>query len=176
MQPITPLTDNYAKTLETEWKRAFPDASILPVIGLPSYKGSGVVTITHTMGDNNLLKINGLPSHSPLANNALYSSELSNGIYLNLYEIMIPDIPGTNGQPSSAERYVAALRDNGLNVAGVHFHWFGATLGGGDRGVIAIHHQGEGMNPIEFTRRTINALRTVMPVQNYAPILSPVRY
>lgn len=33
-----------------------------------------------------LMSINGLRSRSPLANNALYSAECSNGTFLNLYE------------------------------------------------------------------------------------------
>lgn len=157
------IDDCSAEKLLKVWKRAFCDAIILPVIGYPSNSG-GVVTITHTMGDSVLLNINGLASKSPLANNALYSAECIDGHYLNLYEIMIPDIPGKCGEESTAEIYVNALRDKGLNVAGVHFHWWGQHLVEGDRGIIAIHHQKIDMDPIEFARKTVKALRKVMKV------------
>jgi hypothetical protein len=157
----TALNDNYARVLEAEWKKHFPDASILPVIGYPSYKNSGVVTITHTMGNNQLMKINGLASRSPLANNALFSSEISNGKYLNLYEIMIPDIPGVNGAPSTVDRYLSALAHAGMNIAGVHYHWNGGTVAPNDKGVIAIHHQAIGMGPIDFINNTAVAIKSV---------------
>jgi hypothetical protein len=115
----------------------FTDAAVLPVIGYPSHSG-GVVTITHGM--DHKMSINGLVSNSPLANNALYSVECTGGQFLNLYEAMIPDIPGKNGQPSTAQLYVNALRDNGLDVAGVHFHWFGASVVPGNTLVAAVHH------------------------------------
>jgi hypothetical protein len=161
MNPVQTLTDEDARLIERAWKQYFPDSSILPVIGYPSYKNTGVVTLTHTMGDGKLLKINGLTSKSPLSNNALYSTEVSGGRYINLYEIMIPDIPGTNGAPSTAERYVSALRDNGLDIAGVHFHWFGSTVVPNDKGVTAVHHQKIGMNPIEFIKRTATAIKSI---------------
>src|ERR1700722_17637855 len=72
-------------------EKAFPDAMLFPKIGLPS--NNGFLLLTHTDGSGNLLKINGLSSKSPLSNNAFYSAECSNGQYLNLYTIMIPDIP-----------------------------------------------------------------------------------
>jgi len=156
------IDDKYAEKLLKKWRKVFPDAIIFPCVGYPS-KANGVVTITHTMCNKDL-KINGLPSKSPLANNALYSAECSKGKYLNLYEIMIPDIPGKCGEPSTAEIYVNALRDNCLDVNGVHFHWFGAHLVDGDRGIIAVHHTKIGMNPIEFTCRTLKALEKTMKV------------
>lgn len=160
MNNSSSFNDNDAKILENEWKKYFPDATVLPVIGYPS-NSKGVITITHSMGDGKLMRINGLISRSPLANNALFSSEISGGKYLNLYEIMIPDIPGVNGNPSSAERYVATLRDNGLDIAGVHFHWFGSTVVPNDKGVTAVHHQKIGMDPREFIRRTALAIKSV---------------
>jgi len=156
-----PLTDEYAEQIVKVWQQAFPDASILPVIGYPS-NAKGVVTITHTMGDGKLMSINGLRSRSPLANNALYSVECVNGKFLNLYEIMIPDLPGRNGEPSTAEIYTKALFANGLDVAGTHCHWWGSHIVDGDRGVTVIHHQKIGMNPIDFTQATIRAIKTAM--------------
>lgn len=159
--PSQVLTDDMARRIEQVWKEHFPDATILPVIGYPSNSG-GVVTLTHSMGTGHLLHINGLPSKSPLSNNALYSAEISNGRYLNLYEIMIPDIPGANGCPSTAQVYVNALYKLGLTPSGTHFHWYGASLGGPEKMIAAIHHQNIGMDPIEFARRTSAAIKIAM--------------
>ncbi len=162
-----PLSDEYAKYIESLWKKVFPDASLLPVIGFPSYKNSGVLTITHSMPDMPKMSINGLISNSPLANNALFSSECKDGRYINLYEIMIPDVPGIRGNLSASEVYVNALRDNGLNVQGTHVHWFGSTVLPRDKGVTAVHHMTTSdMDPAEFTQRTIKALQTAMAALN----------
>jgi hypothetical protein len=161
--PNSVLSDADALQVQELWKQSFPDAAVLPVIGFPSNSG-GVITLTHSMGDGQLLKINGLPSKSPLSNNALYSSEISEGQYLNLYEIMIPDYPGTAGRISSAQVYINALHDVGLDVAGVHFHWNGAYMDAADKNVVAVHHQNVGLTPLEFSQRTIRALNTVMPL------------
>lgn len=153
------MNDQFATLILQTWKQAFPDALIFPGIGLPSQSG-GVVTITHTMGDGSLMTINGLPSKSPLANNALYSAECSNGKYINLYEIMLPEIPGVNGNPSAIQRYVNSSEAQGLDIAGVHFHWTGALMK--DRFAIAIHTQNVGMNPIEFVQKIIVAVHKYM--------------
>lgn len=101
------VTDSLAKQVESIWKTFSPDASLLPVIGLPS-NANGVATLTHGMSGMPPMKINGLVSRSPLANNALYSFESVDGYYLNLYEIMIPDIPGGPGEISTAQIYIDA--------------------------------------------------------------------
>ena len=150
------MNDCVAKKLEKQFKEMFCDATIFPVIGYPS-KGNGVVTITHTMGDHELMKINGLKSKSPLANNALFSSECSDGQYINFYEIMLPDIPGKCGEPSTVQIYVNALQKLGLDVAGNHYHWSGATMHG--YFALAIHHQYIGMDPHEFVCKTLKALK-----------------
>ncbi len=126
-----PITDQQAEEVLDVWKVAFPDAGIL----LPPSATAGVAVITHTMGTERL-HINSLVSKSPLANNALYSFECAESTgkgddsqILNLYETMIPDIPGEDGHESTAEFYVRRLWELGLNVkmrvAGVHFHWWG---------------------------------------------------
>ena len=151
------MTDDLAKRVEAEWKKAFPDAAILPVIGYPS-KGNGVMTLTHSMGNQMpKMKINGLTSLSPLANNALYSAELTGGKWLNLYEIMIPDISPGNGAKSTGEIYVETLAKQGILVQGDHYHWKSS-----DPFMLAIHSKGLNMHPVEFTRRQIAALKEVM--------------
>lgn len=160
------LTDQQARGVENLWKQSFPDATLLPVIGLPS-NDNGVLTLTHTLGLGKVLKIDGLPSLSPLSNNALYSAENINGLTLNLYEILIPDIPGHRGNRSTAQIYVQALNDQGLSVSGVHYHWTGEAVFENeptDHGVAAVHHQNYGLDPLEFSRRTIAALQTVISV------------
>ncbi len=75
---------------------------------------------------------------------------------------MIPDIPGAAGEESTANFYVRRLWELGLDVAGVHFHWWGATIYANDKVVAAIHHQSSTLSPEEFSRRTIQALNEVM--------------
>ena len=154
------MNDQLAMQVANEWKRAFSDASLLPVIGLPN-NSKGVMTLTHTMGPNAPpLVINGLPSLSPLANNALYSAEVSRGKWLNLYEIMLPDIPGSNGEPSTTQKYINAMQRQMVDVASSHYHWTGARMVG--YFATAIHTQQVGMDPIEFTRRTIAGLSAAL--------------
>lgn len=161
------VDDKVALAVEAQWKVAYPDATLLPVIGLPS-NFNGVGTLTHTMGDGRLLTINGLISKSALSNNALYSFECASNKsgsvckYLNEYEIMIPDIPGKDGEYSTAEYYVSLLSKYGLSVAGVHFHWWGQNLMKGNTLVAAIHHQGIDISPKDFSRKTIRALEKTM--------------
>lgn len=163
------VNDRLAKRVEAEWKEAFDDATLFPVIGLPS-NNNGVLLLTHTDGSGHKMSINGLKSSSPLANNALYSAECVKGQYMNLYEIMVPDIPGKKGEPSTAEIYVKLLQKEGLNVAGVHFHWWGSAMFKPehgkpiDRGVTAVHHQAIGMHPIDFSRATIKALKKTLRI------------
>ncbi len=157
------VDDNFALEVQGIWQAAFPDAALLPVIGYPSNSG-GVGTLTHTMGTGMLMSINGLTSKSPLANNALYSFECTDSRYLNLYEIMMPDIPGENGEDSTAEIYVKLLYSYGLSVAGVHFHWWGSSMVPGNTLVAAVHHQAIGMDPREFSRRTVQAIKEVMAI------------
>jgi hypothetical protein len=152
------VDDILAKKIEKIWKAAYPGATLLPVIGLPS-NANGVGTLTHAAGGP-LLKINGLTSKSPLSNNALYSFECADGVYMNLYEIMIPDIPGKNGEKSTVEYYTSLLQKYGLSVAGNHYHWYGQFMMPEATLVAAIHHQSTSndITPEEFSRRTILAL------------------
>jgi len=153
------VSDDLARRVENIWKRNIKSSSIL---FLPS-NDEGVATLTHTV-DLMPMKINGLSSNSPLANNALYSFEQSNGKYINLYEVMLPDIPGKNGELSTVQHYVKSLEMYGLNVSGNHFHWTGATMYQNDRGVLAIHHCNIDMDPIEFSQRTLKALEMSLKI------------
>lgn len=157
------LTDTAAKQIEAVWKQYFKDASILPVIGYPSYKKAGVMTLTHSMGGP-LMTIDGLESKSPLSNNALYSVECVDGVYLNLYEIMLPEIPGVSGSLSTSETYKKELFKRGIVVQGDHYHWNGATILEADKGVTAIHSKAVGMNPIQFAHANGQALSAVMDI------------
>ena len=157
------VDDKFARKVESLWKEYYEDATLLPIVGIPS-TGGGVGLLTHTMGDDMKMLINNLKTLSPIANNALYSFEASQGKFINLYETMIPDMPGHNGSKSTGQIYLNALRDNGLDVAGVHFHWTGGTMHHGDKLVLAVHHQKINMDPLDFTRRTIKSLQEVMMV------------
>ena len=81
-----------------------------------------------TKFDVTYLKINGFKSKSPLVNNATTSSEIAEKddgtvAYLNLFEIMLPDISNFQGNLSSIQVYTNMLRSLGLDVSGVHYNW-----------------------------------------------------
>ena len=161
------LDNNTAISVVNVWRQLFPDAAPLPGIGMPS-QNKGVLTLTHTatmrgMAPMPPMTINGLPSNSPLANNALASHEVSNGRWLNLYEIMLPEIPGTNGAPSSVQRYVDALIAQGVDVAGNHYHWTGGQMAG--RFPLAIHSQSSVLDPATFAQAHVNAIKRAFGIQ-----------
>lgn len=146
--------DRLCRGSEAQFKQFDKNASILPGIGLPS-QNNGVCTLLHTMGPGaHNLKINGLESKSPLANAALFSTECSGGKFINLYEMMLPEgLAKAPGKKSNAELYAEELNKRGINVAGAHWHWWAS-----DPYVAAIHHQNIGMNPVNFSNQTVNAL------------------
>lgn len=154
------VDDNTAKKLLALWGKYYPGVA---AVTMPS-TANGVFTMTHGM-NMPLMKVNGLKSKSPLANNALFSTEVSGDSYINFYEVMIPDIPGKCGEQSTAQIYINALHERGLDVAGVHFHWTGSKVYDNDHGSTAIHHQTTSdMDPYEFSKKTIKALMIVMKV------------
>ena len=157
-----PLTNKDAVRVEKLWQSSFPDAALLPKIGYPS-KGHGVATLTHSLGGHPH-SINGLESKSPLVNNALYSFELSGGKYINLYEVMLPDIPSKNGGLSTVQIYVNALAKYGVDVAGNHYHWTGMETNPKAVNTAAIHSQSTSVDPICFTKATIKALKKTLAV------------
>lgn len=162
--------DTMAMAVVNAWKKVFPDATPLPGIGLPS-QNQGVLTMTHTM-DPKLtqampMTINNLKSRSPLANNALYSLEISDGHWLHLYETMLPDIPGKEGEASTGQKYADRLAQSGISVAGNHYHWSGGLVMG--HFALAIHSQAANMDPFVFASRQIDAYRaTGIPLPGLA--------
>lgn len=159
--PLHVLTDKDANVIIDLWQREFKDAAILPVIGFPSH-GKGVMTFTHTMGDGKVMSFNGLKSNSPLSNNALGSFEFTGGKFLSIYEIMIPDIPGTDGNRSTAQIYIDELANQGLQVNAAHYHFLGAQVYPQDKGMTAVHHTSTTLDPVAFTVKTIAAIKAAM--------------
>jgi len=102
------------------------------------------------------MTINVLPCRSPLCANGLLSGEWVGDRWLNLYEIMLMDLPDERTGVSTVQFYVKELGRQGLDVAGFHFHWSGAP------GVLAIHRQNIGMDPMEFSERTLDALNAAL--------------
>ncbi len=162
--PPPPLDDAMAEQVTSVWKAMFPDAAVLPVIGYPSH-GKGVMTLIHSgnvvgQPSSHPMTINGVSSGSPLANNALYSAELTPHGYLNLYETMLPDVPGKNGSPSLGSRYKNALQTLGIEVDGDHFHWAGGEMMG--HFARAIHSKNFGMHPLDFSQRQLRAFMAAL--------------
>ena len=158
------MNDTIAKNNQSKWKELFPSATLLPEIGFPDKGGNGVMTLTHSLNTNDFsmsnLTINGLESKSPLANNALFSSECSGNKYLNLYEVMLPDLPGENGARSTVQIYIDTLAKSGIQVSASHYHWTGV----GSPFMLAIHSYNIGMSPNEFTELTLRALEKTINV------------
>lgn len=151
------MTDCLAKKIECLWKKAFCDATLLPVIGIPSCNKC-VMTLTHTLGECvKKIKINGLTTKSILANNAFYSAEVSCGKWLNLYHVVIPNIPGNCGCKSSGEVYAEALIKLGISLESESYDWKGTCPN-----VLAVNSKSIGMHPIEFTKKQIAAVKAVI--------------
>lgn len=157
------MDDCLAKQLECMWKKSFCDATIVPCIGQPS-KTCGVLLLTHTL--NKLLNkcpptINGLSVKSPLANNAFYSAEVSECQWVNLYEIILPDIPGKCGCKSSTEIYIEALVKLGISVEGNDSKWKGMCPYS-----LSIKSKAIGMDPQSFTKKQISAIKATIEYIN----------
>lgn len=158
-EPI--MTDCLAIKIECIWKQAFCDAILIPIIGVPSCS-CGVMTLTHSLG-NCIPKsiINGLVTLSSLANNAFYSAEVSCGKWINLYKIIIPNIPGNCGCKSTGELYTNELVKLGISIEGDYYDWKGTC-----QSVISINSKAIGMHPIEFTKKQIAAIKMVLECLN----------
>lgn len=159
------ITDERALQLEQLWKELFPDALIIPVIGYPSI-ANGVMSLTHTVntqcfkiGD---IEINGLVSKSPIMNNALFSTEVSDDKYITLYEVVLPDIPGKNGNVSTVQYYIDNLQREGIKVAATHYNWTGV----GDPFLLAIHSYSTTLAPECFVQKTLCVLNKTLNLIN----------
>ena len=74
---------------------------------------------------------------------------------MNLYETMLPDVPGKNGAPSLGSRYKNALQASGIEVDGDHYHWAGGEMMG--HFARAIHSKNFGMHPLDFSQHQLRA-------------------
>lgn len=151
------MTDALAQQIECTWKTLFCDATIIPTLGMPSCNG-GVMVLTHRLG--NCVpeqKINGLCIKSMLANNSYYSAEVSDCKWVNLYQGLIPNIPGRCGCKSSSDVYIEALIKFGISVDTNVLLWSGSCPG-----LIQVSSRAIGMEPCEFSSRQVAALRAVL--------------
>lgn len=143
--------------LQSDWKSVFPSAVVSKELS-----NENVIVLTHTM-NGSTASIDGLTCRSPLCNNALASFERTGGTWLNLYEIMVPDQPGSGGAPGTSEIYTTSLINEGkkypgrLTVDGNHYHWSGQSPF-----AHAVHHKSVGMHPLDFSAATIASLRKIM--------------
>lgn len=155
------LSDQRAKEIQILWRHTFPDALILPIVGFPS-KSRGVMVLSHSINTKyfhmDKMSINGLKSRSPLANNALFSTEVADGKFLNLYEVMLPDIPGKNGKKSTVQYYIDLLSSENISISASHYHWTGV----GAPFMLAIHSYSSDMNPECFVKKTSYAIRKTL--------------
>lgn len=150
------MDDCLARKIECMWKKCFCDALILPKIGLPSC-GKGVMTLTHKLGNCSCLRINGLASKSILMNNSFYSAEVSNCQWLNVYQIALPNVPGKDGCKSSAEVYTEALVKMGISIGSMS-----NLVNGACPDTLSITSTAIGMDPCEFTKKQISAIKCVL--------------
>ena len=108
--------------------------------------------------------INGLVSKSPLVSHGLYTIECSDGKYINLYEVLIPDIPGCNGKDSTGKIFTRVLSKYDIITDGDHFHWKGHKIVKEQSLPNAIHVVGIDIHPIFFTKVIIKALKKTLRV------------
>lgn len=158
----TPVMDDcLAQQIECLWKQCFCDATIVPCLGVPS-QTCGVMWLTHTLGKClNDSKINGLCVRSPLVKNANYTAEVSNCQWVNLYEVILPNIPGKCGCKSTAEVYVEALIKLCISVDSITNDWLGQC-----QNKVQIRSKNIGMDPCTFTKKQIAALKATIEYIN----------
>lgn len=155
------MTDCLADKVACIWKQAFCDAMIIPKLGVPSCS-CGVMVLTHSLSKCQAdLKINGLKTKSMLANNAMYSAEVTCDKWLNLYQITLPDIPGKNGCKSSIEIYTEALAKMCISIDSVSNAWTGASPAS-----ITVRSKAFCMDPCEFSKKQICAIKAV--IENFS--------
>lgn len=151
------ISEKEAEQVIALWEKNFPNVT---VIQHPS-DGSGMLTLAHGMKGMSFMDVNGLKCRSPLFTMALLSSEVAldqDGVphYANAYEIMAQNVPGLSGNPSNMSLYKKYLNQNGLDVHSDHYHWKTGDLNP------AIHHFGADIAPLDFSVKTIDALKKMM--------------
>lgn len=155
-KPVGPcMSDCLAQEIECIWKEAYCDAKIIPQIGYPSC-GNGVMTLTHSLGLPPI-RINGLCTQSMLANNSLFTSEVSCGKWLNLYQTNLPNVPGKCGCKSSGEVYIESLVKLGISVETDGYNWKGSCPN-----MLTFRSKAIGMDPIDFSKKSIAAVKAVL--------------
>ena len=154
------ITQSEANEVISLWKKNFPNVK---VIQQPS-DGSGKLTLAHGIAGYNYMDVNGLKLSSPLFTMALFSAEVAPDVYGKLhyasaYEIMYPNIGTKNGQMSNISLYKKYLNDYGLDVHSDHYRWKTNMLHP------VINHMGVDITPLEFSNRTILALKSILRIQ-----------
>ena len=124
----------------------------------------GVILLSHGLPVHFNNTINGLAVHSPLVSHGLYSVECSEGKYVNLYEVIIPDIPGAHGHDSTGKIFTKILAKYNIFTDGDHFHWKGHQITKKQTIPDAIHVVKIDLHPVLFTKVIIKALKKVLHV------------
>lgn len=134
------------------WKQAFPNAKVLVPV-------ENNVVITHTL-NKNCVKIPSVPVYlngeiwnHPLVANALYGWQKQGTVTGNWYEIILVEVPGTDGSISAVQAFRKALYSNGLDVSSDHYHWKGSPVQ-----AIALHITSYSLTPEQFSCKLIDAL------------------
>ena len=179
MEPkVCCISSRTRKKLDKLWGSTFADAGPLekkPLGDCKEERKSNVYLLSHTLRrcdqdqwtDIFRFTINGLVVRSPLGLDSFFSSECSKGRYVNLYTVILPDIPGRNGDISTSQFYINLLAQEGLNVSGIMFNWSGADTNPPVPGrILNIRHQNIGLDPLEFSQKTLRALLPTLDLIN----------
>lgn len=158
------IDERFAYRLQQMWKRYFHDTK--------SSLERGIFTLTSRIECEPLL-VNGIPSKSTLVNNGIYSLEFSEGKYINLFEVPVPDLRGDFGKKdayhhcTTVQFYIDELKNQGLNVTGVSRNWNCVEDPYSSHLVYNVYHKKINMDPILFCRATINSLNKVIRLINF---------
>ena len=148
------ITTDLSNKVLAKFSCSFPDAYL-------TFKTSSTITVTHTIPSWNHPKLNGVRTCSILTNNAFMTSECSDNNYLNLYQVILPDIPGSCGDDSTVEIFTKLLSKFGLSSLSI-LTYFGLTTK--CYPLLSIHVQNYGLCPEDFACRIVKALNEVLCV------------
>jgi hypothetical protein len=152
-QPCQPLTPEQIKQIICAFKSNFEEV----YVNKRALK-KGVLEITHSTGLPDV-KINGYPTRSA-ASRGVFSTECSNGEYVNTYSLPVPDIAAQDGQLNTVKYYVRALTDQQYYASGVSTHWSATSIyPGKDHGVVYVYHDNIGNDPVTFAQHSITAVQ-----------------